>query len=164
VTTSSMINAATVGVHDHKIHIPRLGASSRLLIAKATAIAITNTSTEKIAAWLVSLSFVNKAYTPSSGKPLGRSCLAAGSRLGSWPSSRRRAGSCPAPSCGISLLATRRKHHTPVRGTVVSLKWAIFGVAWALLASSELLRTPLWRSSQKSCKAKIAQFTFYEVR
>jgi hypothetical protein len=31
-----------------------------------------------------------------------------------------------------------------------SLKWAIFGVAWALLAASELRRTPLRRTSENS--------------
>jgi hypothetical protein len=45
-------------------------------------VAITSTSTEKIAAWLVSLSLVNKAHTPSPGNAAGRSCLAVGS--GPW--------------------------------------------------------------------------------
>src|SRR5215210_6637540 len=32
VTTSSMIKAATVGVHDHKVHIAKPGGSSRNLM------------------------------------------------------------------------------------------------------------------------------------
>jgi hypothetical protein len=56
-----MINAATVGVHDHKIHIPKVGVSSSTLINKATPVAMHSTSTEKMAALVVSVSFVNIA-------------------------------------------------------------------------------------------------------
>jgi hypothetical protein len=76
-----MSSAATVGVDDHKTHMPTVGAISRILIARATPVAITSTRAEKIVAWLVSLSFVNKTHTPSPGNPSGRSCLAAGSSL-----------------------------------------------------------------------------------
>src|SRR5215218_11425015 len=62
-----------------------------------------STSTAKIAALLVSVSFVNIPLTPSlAEEPARRSCLAAGSWLGGGPRSRRRAGSCPAPSRGLS--------------------------------------------------------------
>jgi hypothetical protein len=57
--TSSMINAATVRVHDHKIHIPRFGVRSRNLINTAATRAMSRTSTEKIAALLVSVGVVN---------------------------------------------------------------------------------------------------------
>jgi hypothetical protein len=46
VTTSSMINAATVGVHDHKTQVPNSGVSSRILINKATPVAMNSTRTE----------------------------------------------------------------------------------------------------------------------
>jgi hypothetical protein len=54
-----MINAPTVGVHDHKTHMPAPGVSSRSLIDSATPVAINSTSTEKMAARLVSVSLVN---------------------------------------------------------------------------------------------------------
>src|SRR5918994_4390078 len=54
-----MINAATVGVHDHKTHMPGFGVNLGSLIVKATPVATTSTSTEQILAWLVSLSLVN---------------------------------------------------------------------------------------------------------
>src|SRR5215208_602484 len=59
VSTSSMINAATVGVHNHKIHIPKFGPRSRNLINRAATRAMSRTSTEKMAALLVSVGFVN---------------------------------------------------------------------------------------------------------
>jgi hypothetical protein len=59
-----MIKVATVGVHDHKTHMPVLGVSPRILINRATPVAMTSTSTEKTDAWLVSLSFVNTTRTP----------------------------------------------------------------------------------------------------
>jgi hypothetical protein len=59
VTTSSMINAATVGVHDHKIHIPKFGVRSRNLVNTAATRAMSTTSTEKMAALFVSVGFVN---------------------------------------------------------------------------------------------------------
>src|SRR4028119_1478926 len=73
-----MINAATVGVHDHKTHMPMPPESSRILITKAAPVAITSTSTEKMAAWLVSVSFVNITQIPSpAASSTGRSCLVA---------------------------------------------------------------------------------------
>src|SRR3712207_773907 len=56
-----MINAATVGVHDHKTHMPMFGESSRNLINKATPVAMNSTSTEKMVALDVSVSLVNTA-------------------------------------------------------------------------------------------------------
>src|SRR5918995_2529406 len=61
VTTSSMINAATVGVIDHNVQKAKPGGSSRNLMSKAAPTDRHSTSTEKIAALLVSVSFVNIA-------------------------------------------------------------------------------------------------------
>jgi hypothetical protein len=41
-----MSNAATVGVHDHKIHIPKFAVRSRNLIDKAAPVAMNSTRTE----------------------------------------------------------------------------------------------------------------------
>src|SRR5215218_1528653 len=49
VTTSSMIKAATVGVHDHKVHKAKPGGRSRNLMSKAAPTDRQSTSTEKIA-------------------------------------------------------------------------------------------------------------------
>src|SRR5829696_865425 len=58
-----------------------------------------STSTEKIAALLVSVSFVNISRTlPPAVSSAECSCLVVGSRSGSYPWSRRRAGS------GLALL------------------------------------------------------------
>src|SRR5215216_7086518 len=86
-----MIKAATVGVHDHKLHIAKPGGSSRNLMSKAAPKDRQSTRTAKIAALLVSASFVNIPKTPSllAEEPARRSCLTAGSKLGSWPGSRR---------------------------------------------------------------------------
>src|SRR5215216_1190872 len=89
-----MIKAATVGVNDHKTHRAKPGVSSRNLINKAAPTDMHSTRTEKMAALFVSVSFVNISRTPSlAEEPARRSCLAAGSRSGSDPRSRRRAGS-----------------------------------------------------------------------
>jgi len=56
-----MINAATVGVIDHKVHIAKPGGSSRNLMTKAAPKDMHSISTEKMAALLVSASFVNIA-------------------------------------------------------------------------------------------------------
>src|SRR5215218_7020895 len=90
-----MIKAATVGVIDHKVHIAKPGGSSRNLMSKAAPKDRQSTRTAKIAALLVSASFVNIPKTPSllAEEPARRSCLTAGSKLGSWPGSRRGAGS-----------------------------------------------------------------------
>jgi hypothetical protein len=48
-------------------------------------------------------------------------------------------------------------------GAGVSLKWAIFGVTWALLAGDELRRTPLWRGSHSGHSRKFAFKEFSEV-
>src|SRR5215204_1400343 len=56
VTTSSMIKAATVGVHDHKVHKAKPGGRSRNLMSKAAPTDRQSTSTEKMAALLVSVS------------------------------------------------------------------------------------------------------------
>jgi hypothetical protein len=61
VTTSSMIKAATVGVIDHNVQKAKPGGSSRNLMSKAAPTDRHSTSTEKIAALLVSVSFVNIA-------------------------------------------------------------------------------------------------------
>jgi hypothetical protein len=58
-----MTNAAAVGVIDHKTHNFPLGASSRILINKAAPMAMSSTRTEKMAALLVSVSFVNILQT-----------------------------------------------------------------------------------------------------
>src|SRR5215208_8197508 len=55
-------------------------------------------------AWFVSVSFVAITQTPSlAEEPARRSYLAAGSWSGGGPRSRRRTGSCPAPSRGVGL-------------------------------------------------------------
>src|SRR5215204_866612 len=101
-----MIKVATVGVIDHKLHIPGPGERPRNLINSAVPTAMHSTSTEKIAALLVSVSFVNISRTLPllAEEPARRSCLVAGSRSGSEPRSRRRAGSSPAPSRGVTTL------------------------------------------------------------
>src|SRR5215210_517160 len=66
-----MINAAAVGVIDHKTHIPMLGVRSRNLINKAAPTDMHSTRTEKMAALLVSVSLVNIAFTPSPCTPFG---------------------------------------------------------------------------------------------
>ena len=54
-------------------------------------------------AWFVSVSLVAITQTPSlAEEPARRSCLVAGSWSGGGPRSRRRAGSCPAPSRGVN--------------------------------------------------------------
>jgi len=75
-----MIKAATVGVIDHKVHIAKPGGSSRNLMTKAAPKDKHSTRTEKTAALLVSVSFVNISRTPSLAEVLARySCLEAGS-------------------------------------------------------------------------------------
>jgi hypothetical protein len=56
-----MIKAATVGVIDHNVQKAKPGGSSRNLMSKAAPTDRHNTSTEKIAALLVSVSFMNIA-------------------------------------------------------------------------------------------------------
>jgi len=56
-----MSNVATIGVNDHKVHIPGPGVNSRNLITKAVPTAMHSTRTAKMAALLVSVSFVNIA-------------------------------------------------------------------------------------------------------
>src|ERR671920_175247 len=56
--SATKIRAATVGVPDHKIHIPKLGVRSRNLINTATR-AMSRTSTEKMGTIFVSVSYVN---------------------------------------------------------------------------------------------------------
>jgi hypothetical protein len=56
-----MIKAATVGVIDHNVQKAKPGGSSRNLMSKAAPTDRHNISTEKIAALLVSVSFVNTA-------------------------------------------------------------------------------------------------------
>ena len=56
-----MIKVATVGVHDHTEKMTRVEEISRNLISKAAPTAMHSTRTEKIAALLVSVSFVNIA-------------------------------------------------------------------------------------------------------
>jgi len=56
-----MINAARAGVDIHTANIAKPGGISSILINKAAPTAMHSTSTEKIAALLVSVSFVNIA-------------------------------------------------------------------------------------------------------
>jgi hypothetical protein len=72
VTTSSMIKAATVGVKDHMVNRTKPWGRSRNLINKAAPTDRQSTSTEKIAALLVSLSFVNLPNIPSLALVLAR--------------------------------------------------------------------------------------------
>jgi len=75
-----MSKVATVGVMDHKLHITAPVEKSRNLINRAAPTDRHSTSTEKIAALLVSVSFVNISLTPSlAEEPARRSYLAAGS-------------------------------------------------------------------------------------
>src|SRR5215204_2476167 len=100
-----MIKVATVGVIDHKLHIPGPGERPRNLINSAVPTAMHSTSTEKIAALLVSVRFVNISRTlPLAEEPARRSCLVVGSRSGSYPWSRRRAGSGLALLRGVTTL------------------------------------------------------------
>src|SRR5215208_6014510 len=74
-----IFNAATVGVIDHKVHIAKPGGSSRNLMTKAAPKDRHSTRTEKIAALLVSVSFVNIPKTPSLAEEQARrSCLTTG--------------------------------------------------------------------------------------
>jgi hypothetical protein len=66
-----MTNAAAVGVIDHKTHIPMLGARSRILIVNAAPTDRSSTKTEKMAAFWVSVSFVNISWNPSPRTPFG---------------------------------------------------------------------------------------------
>src|SRR5215210_4593937 len=59
-----MINVATVGVHIHKAARPRPGGRPSALINKASPTAMSSTSTEKMAALLVSVSVVNIPQNP----------------------------------------------------------------------------------------------------
>src|SRR5215210_7857750 len=92
-----MIKAATVGVDDHTPARVKPRGRSRNLINKAAPTDKHSTSTEKMAALLVSASFVNIPETPSilAEETARRSCPTAGRKLGSWPGSRRGAGSGP---------------------------------------------------------------------
>src|SRR5215212_1689738 len=56
-----MIKAAAVGVMDHMVHMRRLGERPRNLMSKAAPTDRHSTRTEKMAALLVSVSFVNIA-------------------------------------------------------------------------------------------------------
>jgi hypothetical protein len=100
-----MINAATVGVNDHKVHITGPSGSSRNLINKAAPMDMHSTRTEKMADLLVSVSFGNIPCSPSllAEELARRSCPMAGGRPGGGPRSRRRAGSDPTPSRGVLL-------------------------------------------------------------
>src|SRR5215212_10350200 len=72
-----MINVARVGVDDHTTPRPKPRGRSRNLINKAAPTDRHSTSTEKMAALLVSASFVNIPKTPSlAEEPARRSCLA----------------------------------------------------------------------------------------
>src|SRR5215218_279349 len=80
VTTSSMIKAATVGVNMYTAAPTNSEAMPSALITKAATRAMHSTRTEKMAALLVSVSFVNMTQTfPLAEEPARRSCLAAGS-------------------------------------------------------------------------------------
>src|SRR3712207_3800538 len=59
-----MIRVATVGVNDHKVHIPGPGERPRNLINRAVPTDMHSTSTPKMAALLVSVSFTNIASLP----------------------------------------------------------------------------------------------------
>src|SRR4028119_1083846 len=87
-----MANATTVGVHDHKIHMPIFGVSSRILINKATPVAMNSTRTEKMAALFVSVSFVNIYHAPfisyACDIPAGPAYSRKGPFFGLPPSSR----------------------------------------------------------------------------
>src|SRR5215203_4183450 len=89
-----MINVATVGVHIHKAPKPRVAVRvfwerSSTLSNKASPTARHSTSTEKMAALFVSVSFVNISRTLSLAEVLlaRRSCRVAGSWSGSDPRS-----------------------------------------------------------------------------
>jgi hypothetical protein len=56
-----MTNVATVGVNDYKIHIPMAPVRPRILINKAAPTAMSSTRNEKMAALVVSVSFVKTA-------------------------------------------------------------------------------------------------------
>src|SRR5215216_4658339 len=103
-----MINVATVGVHIHKaarLNSPiRFWGKSSILSNKASPTAMTSTSTEKMAALVVSVSLVNIPQPPSlAEEPARRSYLAAGRWPGSGPRSRRGAGSDPALSRDVKV-------------------------------------------------------------
>jgi hypothetical protein len=66
-----MINVATVGVIDHKLHITAPVEKSRNLMSKAAPTAKHSTRTAKIAALLVSASFVNITPLPFSRRFVG---------------------------------------------------------------------------------------------
>jgi hypothetical protein len=91
-----MINVATVGVHDHKIHIPKVGVSSRILINKATPVARHSTSAEKMAALVVSVSFVNTAQPSSPPQKKLRGLPAEKQEVAGW-------GATPDLGGGLSL-------------------------------------------------------------
>ena len=59
-----MINVARVGVHDHMENMIGSEEILRNLMSKAAPTARHSTRTEKIAALLASVSFVNIAYNP----------------------------------------------------------------------------------------------------
>src|SRR5215216_556383 len=128
-----MINVATAGVDDHKAAKPKSGVSSSILSNKASPTAMHSTSTEKMAALLVSVSFVNISRTlPPAVSSAECSCLVVGSRSGSYPWSRRRAGS------GLALL---RSVHATRNYRILLLCEGIYVPQGTKLAE-ELPRTP----------------------
>src|SRR5215204_4580300 len=92
-----------------------------------------STSTEKIAALLVSVSFVNISRTlPPAVSSAECSCLVVGSRSGSYPWSRRRAGS------GLALL---RNVHVARNYRILLLCEGMY-VPQSTKLAEELPRTP----------------------
>jgi hypothetical protein len=69
-----MINVARVGVMDHKLHITAPVEKSRNLINRAAPTDRQSTRTAKIAALLVSVSFVNITPLPFSRRFVGEVC------------------------------------------------------------------------------------------
>jgi hypothetical protein len=69
-----MIKVAPVGVIDYKLRIPGPGERPRNLINRAVPTDMHSTSTEKIAALLVSVSFVNITPLPFSRRLFGEVC------------------------------------------------------------------------------------------
>jgi hypothetical protein len=74
VITSSMIKVATVGVHDQMENMTGSEDIPRNLMSKAAPTARHSTSTEKMAALLVSVSFVNITQYPFSRRRSGGVC------------------------------------------------------------------------------------------
>src|ERR671920_156687 len=129
-----------------KSAIPTIVRSARTIVTLDIVIVELSWLSIDVDAWLVSVSFVAITQTPSlAEEPARRSSLAAGRWAGGGPRSRRRAGSCPAPSRGLSW----SRHESSILLTEGDVCAPWHKNTSEHQRSAELPRTPCMKLSEK---------------